>query len=499
MKLGFMFLTTIVVSWVNFAHSASAVRYVPGWQLAAESTTEPDLIFGRWVKVPVDYLNPNAGQTSIYYTLGGKLNSAQPTLVFLDGGPGSSPRRFYQRMSQLSQTLAVNVVLMEPRGVGFSRPDHESLYSDPAFYSSNFVARDLELVRQNLGIEKWTVWGVSYGSIPATIYASLFPEHTRAVLLEGVVYDNWAEHGVSVYISRILNRHLMEKLSLAGRKNLDFIQYHGRLSRLVFQSMYFMGTRHFERIVRFLDSLQLDSDLSRATLERLVETNGAEADENLIQHLRATLDRIVATFIELVTEAVVEDLNIALDNTLERARIRASVSRMLKQDSASAFDDLTVFGMLLHRESGVALGFKELHFNEQTGFFPQRAQRDLPEEVSGLLRSLAYRAQDYPLRVPTYYFQGLHDPATNGPQAIRHYKNVAQGPKHLFLFKADGHSPNVHQLFSEGPVALLWQKVFKETLMGQQPSGQLIAQFNQQAQRNVKLVSYPCSLLLKSP
>ena len=52
--------------------------------------------------------------------------------------------------------------------------------------TSDAAARDLEAVRQALGIEKWNIVGVSYGTRLALVYDRLFPGRARALVLDGV-------------------------------------------------------------------------------------------------------------------------------------------------------------------------------------------------------------------------------------------------------------------------------------------------------------------------
>jgi pimeloyl-ACP methyl ester carboxylesterase len=59
--------------------------------------------------------------------------------------------------------------------------------SDLRFYTTTDHIRDLDLVRQKLGIDKLNLMGVSYGTRVAQQYAKRFPEHTRTVTLDSVV------------------------------------------------------------------------------------------------------------------------------------------------------------------------------------------------------------------------------------------------------------------------------------------------------------------------
>lgn len=100
--------------------------------------------------------------------------------LYLHGGPGagSSPgaRRFFDPDSY-------RAVLFDQRGSGRSRP----LASEPdADLSANTTAHliaDIEFLREHLGIERWVVLGISWGTTLAQAYAHRHPERVTALVL----------------------------------------------------------------------------------------------------------------------------------------------------------------------------------------------------------------------------------------------------------------------------------------------------------------------------
>lgn len=57
-------------------------------------------------------------------------------------------------------------------------------------YNSRSIAQDVELLRQNLGIEKWNLYGVSYGSRYALTLARDYPETVESMVLDATVFPN---------------------------------------------------------------------------------------------------------------------------------------------------------------------------------------------------------------------------------------------------------------------------------------------------------------------
>lgn len=112
----------------------------------------------------------------VYWEESGRADG-QP-VVFVHGGPGggTSPdqRRFFD-------PAAYRIVLFDQRGCGRSRP-HSSLEENTTW---DLVA-DMERLREHLGIERWVVFGGSWGSTLALAYAETRPERVRALVLRGI-------------------------------------------------------------------------------------------------------------------------------------------------------------------------------------------------------------------------------------------------------------------------------------------------------------------------
>lgn len=99
-------------------------------------------------------------------------------VVFLHGGPGGgiSPRQ-----RQLFDPDAYHIVLFDQRGCGQSTP-HASVEKNTTW---DLVA-DIERIRAQLEIERWQVFGGSWGSTLALAYAETYPEHTSELVLRGI-------------------------------------------------------------------------------------------------------------------------------------------------------------------------------------------------------------------------------------------------------------------------------------------------------------------------
>ncbi|HET9954633.1 MAG TPA: prolyl aminopeptidase [Polyangiaceae bacterium] len=113
---------------------------------------------------------------SIYFEESG--NPRGKPVVFLHGGPGggTSPkqRRFFD-------PARYRIVLFDQRGCGKSKP-HASLNDNTTWH----LVSDIEKLRQHLGVERWMVFGGSWGSTLALAYAETHPERVTELVLRGI-------------------------------------------------------------------------------------------------------------------------------------------------------------------------------------------------------------------------------------------------------------------------------------------------------------------------
>ena len=99
-------------------------------------------------------------------------------VIVLHGGPGGgcSPamRRYFD-------PAEYRIVLFDQRGCGRSRP-HASVEHNTTWD----LVRDIETIRETLGIERWMVFGGSWGATLALIYAQSHPDRAAYLVLRGV-------------------------------------------------------------------------------------------------------------------------------------------------------------------------------------------------------------------------------------------------------------------------------------------------------------------------
>lgn len=99
-------------------------------------------------------------------------------VVFLHGGPGAGCAPFHRRYFDPD---IYRIILFDQRGCGKSTP-HACLESNTSW---DLVA-DIETIRQHLDIDKWVVFGGSWGSTLGLLYAQTHPDSVSGLILRGI-------------------------------------------------------------------------------------------------------------------------------------------------------------------------------------------------------------------------------------------------------------------------------------------------------------------------
>lgn len=99
-------------------------------------------------------------------------------VVFLHGGPGAGLAAYHRRFFDPAR---YRIVLFDQRGAGQSTP-----FADLTDNTTWHLVADIETIRQQLGIERWVVFGGSWGSTLALAYAQTHPQRVLGLVLRGI-------------------------------------------------------------------------------------------------------------------------------------------------------------------------------------------------------------------------------------------------------------------------------------------------------------------------
>ena len=161
---------------------------VPGDASAERTTLFPPIAPYRSGFLPVSDLH------TLYWEECG--NPDGEPVVFLHGGPGGglSPRH-----RQFFDPAHYRIVLFDQRGAGQSTP-----HGDVRENSTQLLVGDIEQLRKTLGIERWLVFGGSWGSTLALAYGQQHPQRCSAFILRGIflctqVEIDWFLNGMGLF------------------------------------------------------------------------------------------------------------------------------------------------------------------------------------------------------------------------------------------------------------------------------------------------------------
>src|ERR1700739_2508317 len=119
----------------------------------------------------------------IYYEESG--NPRGKPAVFVHGGPGGGTD---PKMRGFFDPKRYRIILFDQRGCGKSRP-HASLIDNTTWH----LVEDMERLREHLGIERWLVFGGSWGSTLGLAYAETHPQRVTELVLRGIfLLRKWA-------------------------------------------------------------------------------------------------------------------------------------------------------------------------------------------------------------------------------------------------------------------------------------------------------------------
>jgi pimeloyl-ACP methyl ester carboxylesterase len=147
--------------------------------------------------LPLDYDRPGGESiTVLAREVADPDGTARPFLVFLQGGPGFEaprPTRHPSSPGWLERALQeFRVLMLDQRGTGRSTPVGVLPGLTPAeqadylkHFRADSIVRDAEAIRAELGVERWSVLGQSFGGFSVMSYLSIAPEGLREAFVTG--------------------------------------------------------------------------------------------------------------------------------------------------------------------------------------------------------------------------------------------------------------------------------------------------------------------------
>jgi pimeloyl-ACP methyl ester carboxylesterase len=175
--------------------------------------------------VPLNHLAPD-GRTITVFTreIADPDGLDKPYLIFFQGGPGfEAPRPTTPPSGWVKRALKdFRVLMLDQRGVGRSTPLGRTIpgatAEKQAEYLTHFradsIVRDAELIRQELGVDRWSTLGQSFGGFCTMTYLSIAPQSLRESFITG---------GLSA-IGRPVDDIYSTTYQLIARKNREYFR-----------------------------------------------------------------------------------------------------------------------------------------------------------------------------------------------------------------------------------------------------------------------------------
>jgi pimeloyl-ACP methyl ester carboxylesterase len=146
--------------------------------------------------VPLDHSDPSGATISVFSReVAAPDGLDRPYLVFLQGGPGfEATRPMSPPMGWLKRALVdYRVLLLDQRGTGRSTPVGATIPGDTAqaqadyltHFRADSIVQDAELIRKELGVERWSILGQSFGGFTSMTYLSIAPDALAEAFITG--------------------------------------------------------------------------------------------------------------------------------------------------------------------------------------------------------------------------------------------------------------------------------------------------------------------------
>jgi proline iminopeptidase len=124
----------------------------------------------------------------VYWETSG--NPQGKAVVLLHGGPGAGWKGGIRRYFDPS---AYRIVLFDQRGCGRSLPSAADMTTDLSVNTTWHLLADIERLREHLRVERWQVFGGSWGAVLGLVYAEHHPQRVSEIILTGVATGRRSE------------------------------------------------------------------------------------------------------------------------------------------------------------------------------------------------------------------------------------------------------------------------------------------------------------------
>lgn len=470
--------------------------YVDGPTLCASVASHEQ---GTWVSAQ----NFKGQSVNIYTHFVNGFKPELPTILYFTGGPGGHSH-YLHAQGRIATSMGYNLLAFDSRGVGCSRPLREEEYLDPNFYSSSHIVSDAMAILNHFNLDRVTVWGASYGTVTASLFAHTYPGLVKALILEGVFYRFKATGHMQSLIEKFWSElhpeaqkkieeyHLdsnlrnapnpvfevLREISLnhglyGQQKFISYLNEHAQdlvvkreILSLWAKKALPSGTPFVSAGIEMLAPFAVDSHVYNVMLAK--ELGRCTRDFNTVSY------KIHKGQIIPLMQTEDEDTTIACNELAARNYIS---SFNLTEIDKEYLDDEN---FVIHYEKDISLLFYQKKFY---------SFGDVPS---------LYDPASLTLQVPVYYLNGTHDLATPLDLAWKHFEDIRglHAQRYFLAFEGLGHHPvlEAYNISNSATEAACMDELLKKMFAGQELQNAVSTQCASE-----RLSNYRVQMHLQSP
>lgn len=173
-------------------------------------------------------------------------------IIFLHGGPGSEHRFFLPHVLPLSQKF--KLILYDQKGCGKSKPSFNNQYS------MDDELRSLEILRKELKIDKINIFGESWGSMLALLYATTYPERVNKIFLTAAI-------GIHSEAFKAFESELEKRLSEEDKEKLAKVEMDFKKGKSPINKIFKILDKYYvysERTLKKKQKIAINTDVNTA-------------------------------------------------------------------------------------------------------------------------------------------------------------------------------------------------------------------------------------------
>lgn len=209
-------------------------------------------------------------------------------VLFVHGGPGAASHKMDRRFFD---PALYRIISFDQRGSGRSTP-HASLENN----TTTHLVADMEVIRSHLGIDRWLLFGGSWGSTLSLIYAQTHSQHVLGMILRGIFLcrkkdiDWFYQEGASLIFPDYWEDYL-HPIPISERQDLLAAYYRrltgsNELAKMACAKAWSLWEAHCATLRPSVDLIEVFSDphraLSLSRIEAHYFTHGGFIEENQI-------------------------------------------------------------------------------------------------------------------------------------------------------------------------------------------------------------------------